>query len=636
MESDRGRLTLVKVGLETVILITIATASAVFGLFNIFRNILLPLFVICILFYISKDIFKIHIRSECQSLDKKTAILLIILLTLFIYIFLNPNLLLIGTYDTSVYIFSAANLAKTGSLILEDKIVWSYLGFHPTPSNKIFTSQFLPGYISFLAIFYRSPNNLISLFFGNSLLVFLSLIFIYLVSMEISNNKKAGLLSIFFFLVNYVTVWIGRWVLTGPLHLFLIWLGLFLIIYGYNKGNLNMSLLSFLPISFLSLVRPEGILYILSFGLSILLILYKFKMNRIRYEITYSIVLFITSFVLFNCIVLYYYYNNINNIYLYQNLLAPIVSILGRFLGLNVGAQTPINYLQQYYPFYIFLVFTAYNLTPFLILSVFSIRKITFKMFILVLSVAPSFIFLVKQLTRISHPWFMRHFWPVFIPLIFLMASIGISNVISNNKYHVIIVSTLTLLLLVQSLPLLPSPTIVLTPIELGKIASMFDQNDVIITSLLDKGLAEPLYFFHDLKAVSSVYFDKRIAADSMREMQYKFFLREMLLQEKPYNVYILSRCKDSPRTEFDILPHTKIFSDDEMEFITSFTYTNYFIITGRLNHQDPSLDWGKIKESLEMVPPPTVTISKPETVIYVYRVVNFNSTKFITQERNY
>jgi len=624
MESDQGRLFLVKVGLSVTLLVAIATAFAVFGLFNIFRNILLPLFVTCILFYILQDVSKIQIRSICQTLDKKTAILLIILLTLFIYIFLNPNLLLIGTYDTSVYIFSAANLAKTGSLILEDKIVWSYLGFYPTPSNnKIFTSQFLPGYISFLAIFYQSPNNLITLFFGNSLLVFLSLIFIYLVSMEISHNKRASLLSIFFFLVNYVTVWIGRWVLTGPLHLFLIWLGLFLIIYGYNKKNLDMSLLSFLPISLLSLVRPEGILYLLSFSLSILLILYKFKMNRIRYEITYSIVLFIASFVIFNCIVLYYYYNNINNVYLYENLLAPLVSILGRFLGLGGGAQAPINYLQQYYLFYIFLVFMAYNLMPFLILSVFSSRKIAFKMLILILSVAPSFIFLVKQLTRISHPWFMRHFWPVFIPLIFLMASIGISNVISNNKYRVIIVSILTLLLLVQSLPLLPSPSIVLTPNELEGIASTFDQNDVIITSLWDK-LAEPLYFLHGLKGVS-VYFEGR-------KTQYEFFLRDYLIQEKPDNVYILSRFKNSPRTEFDILPHAKIFSDDELELITSFTYTSYLTITGRLNHRDPSLDWRKIKESLEIVPPQTTTISKPKIVIYVYRVVNLSSTKFITQ----
>jgi len=441
--------------------------------------------------------------------------------------------------------------------------------------------------------------------------------------MEISHNKRASLLSIFFFLVNYVTVWIGRWVLTGPLHLFLIWLGLFLIIYGYNKKNLDISLLSFLPISFLSLVRPEGILYLLSFSLSILLILYKFKMNRIRYEITYSIVLFIASFVIFNCIVLYYYYNNINNVYLYQNLLAPLVSILGRFLWLGGSAQAPINYLHQYYLFYIFLVFMNYNLMPFLILSVFSSRKIAFKMFILILSVAPSFIFLVKQLTRISHPWFMRHFWPVFIPLIFLMASIGISNVISNNKYRVIIVSILTLLLLVQSLPLLPSPSIVLTPNELERIASTFDQNDVIITSLWDN-LAEPLYFLHGLKGVS-VYFEGR-------KTQYEFFLRDYLIQEKPDNVYILSRFKDSPRTEFDILAHAKFFSDDEMELITSFTYTSYLIITGRLNHRDPSLDWGKIKESLEMVPPQTTTISKPKIVIYVYRVVNLSSTKFITQ----
>ena len=628
MGSYRSRLCLVKVGLSVTLLSAIATAFAVFGLFNVFRNIFLPLFVTCILFYILQDVSRMHIRSICQSLDKKTAILLIILLTLFIYIFLNPNLLLIGTYDTSVYIFSAANLAKTGSLILEDKIIWSYLGFFPTPSNnKIFTSQFLPGYISFLAIFYQSPNNLITLFFGNSLLVFLSLIFIYLVSMEISHNKRASLLSIFFFLVNYVTVWIGRWVLTGPLHLFLIWLGLFLIIYGYNKRNLDMSLLSFLPISLLSLVRPEGILYLLSFSLSILLILYKFKMNRIRYEINYFIVLFIASFVIFNCIMLYYYYNNINNIYLYQNLLASLVSILGRFLGLGGRAQAPINYLQQYYPFYIFLVFMAYNLMPFLILSVFSSRKIAFKMFILILSVAPSFTFLVKQLTRISHPWCMRHFWPVFIPLIFLMASIGISNVISNNKYRVIIVSILTLLLLVQSLPVLLSPSIVLTPNELEGIASTFDQNDVIITSLWDK-LAEPLYFLHGLKGVS-VYFEGR-------KTQYEFFLRDYLIQEKPDNVYVLSSYKDSPRTEFDILPHTKIFSDDEIEFVTSFTYTNYLTITGRLNHLDSSLDWEKIKESLEMVPPPTVTTSKPETVIYVYRVVNLSSTKFGTQGQNY
>jgi len=624
MEFDQGRRTLVKVGLGTVILIAIATAFAVFGLFNIFRNIFLPLFVTCILFYILQDVSRIHIRSICQSLDKKTAILLIILLTLFIYIFLNPNLLLIGTYDTSVYIFSAANLAKTGTLFVDDKIAWSYLGFQPVISNKeVFTPQFLPGYISFLAIFYQSPNNLITLFFGNSLLVFLSLIFIYLVSMEISHNKRASLLSIFFFLVNYVTVWIGRWALTGPLHLFLIWLGLFLIIYGYNKRDLNMILLSFLPISFLSLVRPEGILYSLSFSLSILLILYKFRQNGIRYKITSLIVIFISSFVIFNFIVLYYYYININNVYLYQNLLAPLVSIPGRFLGLGGSAQAPINYLQQHYLFYIFLVFMNYNLMPFLILSVFSSRKIAFNMFILILSVAPSFIFLVKQLTRISHPWFMRHFWPVFIPLIFLMASIGISNVISNNRYRVIIVSILTLLLLVQSLPLLPSPSIVLTPNELEGIASTFDQNDVIITSLWDK-LAEPLYFLHGLKGVS-VYFEGR-------KTQYEFFLRDYLIQEKPDNVYILSRFKNSTRMEFDILPHAKIFSDDEMELITSFTYTSYLIITGRLNHRDPSLDWGKIKESLEMVPPQTTTISKPKIVIYVYRVVNLSSTKFITQ----
>ncbi|GAI74306.1 unnamed protein product, partial [marine sediment metagenome] len=43
MESDQGRLFLVKVGLSVTLLIAIATAFAVFGLFNIFRNIFLPL-----------------------------------------------------------------------------------------------------------------------------------------------------------------------------------------------------------------------------------------------------------------------------------------------------------------------------------------------------------------------------------------------------------------------------------------------------------------------------------------------------------------------------------------------------------------------------------------------------------------
>lgn len=76
----------------------------------------------------------------------------------------------------------------------------------------------------------------------------------------------------------------------------------------------------------------------------------------------------------------------------------------------------------------------------------------------------------------------------------------------------------------------------------------------------------------------------------------------DYLVQEKPDNVYIL--------------PYTKIFSDDEMEFVTSFTYTSYHISSGRLNYQDPSLDWEKIKNTLETVLPNIVTTPKPKLII--------------------
>lgn len=208
-----------------------------------------------------------------------------------------------------------------------------------------------------------------------------------------------------------------------------------------------------------------------------------------------GIVKVIRPIFILNYLIFYYYYTNINGLYLYQYLIFQIKNIL----GFGNGIQTPINYLQRHFLAYTFLVFMHYNLTFFLILSVLSIfssRKIAFKIFILAFAVSPSFIFLFKQLVKICHPWFMRHYWPFLIPFIFLTASIGLFNVFSNRKYRDVIASILILLLLSQSSPLLLSSSIVLTPNELEDMALIFNQSNIIITSLIDGSIAVPLYFF--------------------------------------------------------------------------------------------------------------------------------------------
>ena len=469
---------------------TVILGLAVFGYFT--YGVVMPVtagFVLISLFF-----FFLGIRNASKKNFNKTAAVCFTLIFLFVLIIGFFHHDLPTSRDDLSYIYGADRLVDSHSLKWEDYFSRPVHGVRNLEGD-LFTSQFLPVYIVYLAVYYLF-GGLSLLFWANVLLMFFTLGVIYYLVKNLA-GEKGSLLALIFLLSSYVFLWFPKRTNVENVFIFLIWFGLWMLSEAVSKKKPLYLFCGLIPFSLLSLARAEGLIFFVFYLLvSGFLIIFKYK-KELRDKTLLFLLPLLTvaaNFILFYYYVKFYKANyiinqatdvlegfNFNNPYV----LSTIISILAILVAIYLFIRKKINYQKLlfwiilgtvalfelaifvleksgdltwffYRTQYVLENFVFYFYFIYILVILFGLRKkiFTSQEFILTSVLLPAFLFIIEPNIALDQPWFMRRFYPTLIPLFIILSAIVLVRLRLERKKIVGLVFLVVLIGIIFTRPI--------------------------------------------------------------------------------------------------------------------------------------------------------------------------------------
>lgn len=646
----------------------ICASLAIFGIFYkglILLFALFALIIFCII-VLSKKNFKFSLPVSFIS---TLPLLLIFVISLFHTSFHHDFSL--GRDETG-YQVAAIQLSKTSKLYFQDIFTRPFHPFREVDDMPLdtFTSQFMPGYNSYLAVWHIFLG-LKGMLISNLPLIFITLFSLYQISqilfksikpkyfLQNQTNKTflARLTPLLFIISFYSYFWFFRRTNAENLFMACFWLGSWLFLDGIIKKKIWQITSGIIPFSFLILIRGEGILYlIIYFALSLTIVI--FSKIRNKSKTLYPYLAFLIPILIM--IAHQFYSDKLGGSYLGDHLYALQRTILNNFFknpqiaflifGLLIfgslisfvfylilkkkisilkitsalGILTIIvtHWILHYYflnserefhwvairTSYVFNVFSGYLLLCFLImlalgllssidlknnanklsslslLSTINLFKKFLRIFkkpqknillLLFILVLPSFIFLFDPFVALDQPWFMRRFYPIFLPFIFILSGIFIYNFPLKKKYLNLIVVILILANLVLSAPIIFLREHYGAKTQLEKIAKAIKpKNSVKTLFLMSPGWrwqqwAYHLHYFYGLDLLPKL--DRFSEKDFQNLM--KNYEKIFIIHTDTIDIFPSPFVKQPEPSEKDPFPRPLLyFADENLKLTKEFT----------------------------------------------------------------
>ena len=640
-----------RIFLVAVIFLNISLGLAIFGYFNL--NIIIISLIFVLLTLLLYFAFKTFIKEKVEI--SKFEILIIIIIT-FITLF---NVLFYHDMprgrDDMGYIAAAAKLVETGSLSFDDPLTHPYHPFRNL-GNDTFTSRFLPGYTVYLAIFYILFGSQ-SIFWANALLIFPSLIIIYFIGKELS-NRNAGLISVLLFSTFYTSYWFPRRTISENLLMFLLLFGSWLTIYAFKKKRAGYFFLALPIFSFSILVRGEAVGYLAAFIIILLLGLIKFKKeikNNLQF-IIFGLAIFFTNLYLFKSygdlygtgyidyvvnnasnalwfiwglnyltlffillvvmilFVVYYLYKNKffiiekSRVKKFRNIVLILLFVLFAIYEIyaiyrfSFDEYIKWNYFDNQYVFFSFI---KYYLIIYIGVFLYGVyRKYYSKItYAVIFILSPVFIFFKSPHIAPDHPWFMRRFFPVVVPLVIILASIVLVKIFKDKKKIYTVVLVLIIVNFSISLPIMTFKENQGVRNQLEELSNKFSNIDLV---LMEPGWqwqqwGYALHYVYDMNVLPNV--------DEYKKKDFPELL-------KKYNkAYIISSKR------YNIYPG---YEDNDLEYLYEWKLKYNYLerdswLTYYIDHNREALEIEKLKEGLKNIPPQK--INETEETYYVFEV---------------
>ena len=640
-----------RIFLVAVVFLNLTLGFAIFGYFklNLIIFSLIFVFSTLILYFAFKTFIKEKIKIS------KFEILIIVIIT-FITLF---NVLFYHDMprgrDDMGYIAASAKIVETGSLSFDDPLTYPYHPFRNLEGDT-FTSRFLPGYSTYLAIFFILFGAQ-SIFWANALLIFPSLLIIYFIGKELS-NRKVGLISVLLMATFYTSFWFPRRTVSENLLMFLLLFGSWLTIYAFKKKKSGYLFLALPIFSFSILVRGEAIGYLVTFLLVLCFGLIKFK-KEIKSNLQFIIpgsILFFTNLYLFksygdlygtgyidyiieNASNALWFIWGLNYLTLFFILLAVIILFIIYYLYKNqffIIKESKVNKFRNVIVLLFFLLFVIYEIFAlyklggseyvkwnffdnqyvffsfikyYLIIYVgiflYGVYKKYYSktLYIIIFILSPALIFFKSPHIAPDHPWFMRRFYPVVIPLIIILSSIVLEKIFKDKKKIYTVVLILTIVNLSISVPIIAFKENQGVGNQLEDLSNDFSQTDLI---LMEPGWqwqqwGYALHYIYDMNVLPNV--------DEFKKNDFPELL-------KKYNkIYIISTKR------YNIYPG---YEDDNLEYLYEWKLKYSYLkrdawLTYYIDHNREELEMTKLKEGLENIPPQE--ISATEETYYIFEV---------------
>ena len=384
--------------------------------------------------------------------------------------------------DDAGYLTAAVKLGQTGQLSFVDFFSRPFHPFRDLNNDpNLFTSQFLPAYSAYLAGWFVVSGES-GIFWSNSILVFFILLIIYGIGC-LFKNKRLGWLSFGLVATFYASFWFWRRTNSENLFMFNFWLAAYLLLAGLKFRRWRYVLAGFVPVSLLMLIRGEGFVYTIIYLLIAFILLIKqasLVLNQnSRFRRLGNQIILLSPVVVF--IFYWLYAQRFGGSYLWQHFYDLRRTILNNFLsqpvvflplfGLalilsmlliicfykKIKIEPIIRWaiisllilviiLKIFLDYYFFQdteavfsfalfrgyftikILSAYLLLVPLVLVILALaaKQISAskqKLVYLTFLVSPSFLFLFDPFIALDQPWFLRRFYPVFIPYLLIITA---------------------------------------------------------------------------------------------------------------------------------------------------------------------------------------------------------------------
>ena len=583
--------------------------------------------------------------------------------------------------DDLSYIYASDRLALSGSLEWEDYFSRPVHGVRNL-GGDIFTSQFLPTYTSYLAV-YNMFGGLGLLMWANTLLVLLTFGVIYYL-VKILANRKASLIALILLLSSYVFLWFPKRTNVENVSIFLIWFGIWLAVLSIKKHNPIYLLGGLIPFSLLPLTRPEGLIFFIVYSVvAVYLIFSRYKKVTLYnkflslaglivialnltvfyfYIVSYKAGYILTQaidvfegfdFIYKNTVVLFLFvlilsglvvsFIKLKNKVNFQKLLfwvilvAIIIFEIVFLFVVNTGDLTWVIYRTQYVLEN--FVFYFYFLYIFIILLGLRKKLFTFKEFLIALLLLPAFFFIIEPNIALDQPWFMRRFFPTLIPLfVVLSATVLVRLNLSAKKLRYVIISFMIIgIVVARSIFFFVEHDGLKDQVE--EFNKIFPSNALVV---MNPGwswqkIALIQHYFYDIDALPNI--------DLYRPEEFKKDLPIILSQYPDWEendedlVAIMNWEMDKAEGNFIELTNKysqvyvvtdeksshfyKGYSDENLEFATEFTFSYKELkkesnITGYIQ-QNEIINLEKVRGLQNAIPPNA--ISSLEIELFVYKV---------------
>ncbi len=449
---------------------------------------------------------------------------------IFITSFATPTIF--GGRDEGSFSNAAILLAQNGSLIHSDNLTknlhslygtgkaLNFPGFNYTEAGAI-KSQFLPAYISYLAIFY-SFFQLAGLKLANILPLVTFLGSFYLITKRFTNRKTA-IFATTIFATSLPLFILLQLTLTEIFFGSLIWLSAYLLIkYLKNKTRFYYWLI-FLPLMPAVFTRIETMAIV--FMLFVILLIRDFKhLKKPSFQLPFVLIIILFALALSN------YTSFFTSAA--KGLLGNLLSFAqNQSFGTEPsGAFNLISLLpNDWHNFYLLKVFFTYNLLFFLIIGIFAlaylIKKRKWHFLTPLFLFLPTLIYLFNANISLDHPWMLRRFVFTITPLLVLYSFLLLHRLFQQSQLSYSFLAAFLLLINLQQL--FP---FALTGQNQGlfgvleKAKAQFSADDLVLVSQKAGGSAwllpaEPLRNLHHIGAV---YFFRPSDLESLRQIPHQ------------------------------------------------------------------------------------------------------------------
>jgi len=438
-----------------------------------------------------------------------------------------------GSMSTAaIYITKDHGLKHSSQLVTEffqvygQGIALNFPGFYYTQDGALH-SQFLPGYSSWVAVWY-SLFGLTGIAFANLLPLVTFLFSLYLCTKRLSSGKFAPIFAIVLFALFLPVTLFFKFTLSEIFFGALVWFSLHLLLEYLADRKRVHFLLMFAPLAMAPFVRIEtvGIIFML------ILILIGLDFKNIRSS-RYRALVIIIALSLFVSLLA----NTRFFVDTFRNFatISPVET-------LRTGEFKPISiFPDDWKHWYMLKIFYAYSIIPLLIMAgayvVTFLRKKKWFRLVPFFFFLPTLLYLVDANISLDHPWMLRRFTFAIVPLLVLYSSLLLERTKLVYKGVAWAIAAILLLLnAVISGPLLFNSQNKDLLAQTAQLSGNFSSRDLVLVSQKSSGsnwslISEPLrtvfgkqavYFFNpnDLAKINREKFENIYLISSNEELE--------------------------------------------------------------------------------------------------------------------